>query len=77
MVFAVLDVAAGVFDLVEIALRTAFGWRFVLSPRYRAATLARWRAEPGSPVVLKASGALLAFLATAALLVWAATARLS
>ena len=73
MAFEVLELTVGLLELAEFAVRSAFGWRFILSRRDRAATLDRWRSAPGSVIAMEASGALVGLLLTVAVLVWAAT----
>jgi hypothetical protein len=73
MAFEVLELTVGLLELAEFAVRSAFGWRFVFSRRYRAATLDRWRSAPMRVVVTEAGGALVGVLLTGMALAWAAT----
>ena len=74
MAFEVLELTVGLLEVVEFAVRSAFGWRFILSRRYRAATLDRWRSAPMRVIATEAGGALVGFVLTGVVLVAAATA---
>ena len=60
--------ADALFWLAEFLARGLVGWRFLLSPGYRARTLARWQTESGAQVAIEvtggAAGVLLTLLAT-------------
>lgn len=44
--------------LAEFLMRGLAGWRYVLSPRYRAATRRRWAGERPSAVAVEVTGAV-------------------
>ena len=69
-------VAETAFWLGEALVRSAFGWRLLLSPRYRTAALRRWRTDGGLHAGAELAGAVLGLLLSAALLIWLAAGAL-
>ena len=69
-----LDLIGVVVDvllwLMEFFVRGVFGWRFLVSPKYRAQTLARWQAQSSSATALEISGAVAGLILSAVLAVW-------
>ncbi|MBC7788356.1 MAG: hypothetical protein H7Z74_00305 [Anaerolineae bacterium] len=57
--------------LGEFCVRSGFGWRFILSPRYRADTVARWQEDGGLYSSVEIFGAATGMCITVLLLAWA------
>ena len=57
---------------IETLVLSVLGWRFLLSPRYRQATIERWRTAGRSEAIADVAGAALGMATSAALLVWLA-----
>ena len=70
MLEALWFLAELVFWTVETLVLSVLGWRFLLSRRYRAATIARWREAGRLEAGAEAAGAVLGMATSAALLIW-------
>lgn len=65
------EISDGIFELFAALVRSGFGWRLLLSRRYRAAARARWDAS-NMAAGAEIGAALVGLVASLAAAVWAA-----